>query len=233
MYLFKNLILCIKSILFIGEKGSTKKIYLIHYFFLIWLLILLAGDVQPNPSPMSQENIFLLLKLHCNTRSIWNQMDFVKDEFLDFNICFTGTHLNYTITNDFFNLSDSFDEPYRKDRTSHGGGILVHLNKDLVHSRITDLEAYCNESIWVKLVVNYDIYLIGTFYGPKTANKKVLRNFNLNIDIAFNISKIVIILGDLNDDLLNDNFHNLRETLIFKPPAGRGAEIAGCRPGEW
>ena len=96
-------------------------------------------------------------------------MDFIRNEFLDFNIiCFTETHLNYIITNDFLDLSDSFDEPYRKDRTRHEGGILVDLNKDLVHSRITDLEAHCSESIWVKIDVNSDIYLICTFYSPKT-----------------------------------------------------------------
>ena len=115
-------------------------------------------------------------------------------------------------SNDFLDLSDSFDEPYRKDRTSHGGGILVYLNKDLVHSRITDLEAYCNESIWVKIVVNSDIYLIGTFL---TVDKDLFRNFNLNIEAAFNISKNVIILGDLNEELLNDNFHNLKDTLVL------------------
>ena len=86
-------------------------------------------------------------------------------------------------------LSDSFDEPNRKDRTSHEGGIIVYLNKDHVHTRITDLEAYFNESIWVKIVANSDIYLIGTFYSPKTADKDFFRNFNLNIEAAFNLSE--------------------------------------------
>ena len=109
-------------------------------------------------------------------------MDFIRNECLDFNIiCFTETHLNYIITNDFLDLSDSFDEPYRNDRTSHGGRILVYLNKDLVHSRSTDLEAFCNESIWVKIVVNSDIYLIGTFYSPKTADKDFLETLTLTL----------------------------------------------------
>ena len=214
--MLKKLVQYTKSILFNGGKELTEKIYFILYFYVIWLLILLAGDVQLNPGPISQENAFLLSILHCNVRSIRNKLDFIRNEFLDFNIiCFTETHLNYIITNDFLDLSDSFDEPYRKDRTSHGGGILVYLNKDLVHSRITDLEAYCNESIWVKIVVNSDIYLVGTFYSPKTADKDFFRNFNLNIEAAFNISKNVIILGDLNEDLLNDNFHNLKDTLVL------------------
>ena len=93
-------------------------------------------------------------------------MDFIKDEFLDSNIIsFTETHLNFIIKNDCFNLSDSFDESYRNGRTSHGGRMLVYLNKDLVPSRIIDLEAYCNESIWLNKVVNSDKYLTGTFYA--------------------------------------------------------------------
>ena len=90
------------------------------------------------------------------------------------------------------------------------------MNKDLVHSRITDLEAYCNESIWEKkIVVNSNIYLIGIFYSPETGDKDFFRNFNLNIEAAFNISKNVIILGDLNEDLLNGNFHNLKDTVVL------------------
>ena len=180
--IYVKLVQYIKSILSNGEKELTEKIYFILYFYVIWLLILLAGDVQLNPGPISQENAFLLSILHCKVRSIRNKLDFIRNECLDFNIiCFTETHLNYIITNDFLDLSDSFDEPYRKDRTSHGGGILVYLNKDIVHSRITDLEAFCNESIWVKIVVNSDIYLTGTFYSPKAADKDFLETLTLTL----------------------------------------------------
>ena len=97
-------------------------------------------------------------------------MNFIRDNFLDFNIlCFTETHLNDVITDDFLYLSDSFDIPYRKERTNRGGGILVYLNKDLTHSRVTDLEGYCSESIWVKICLNSEVIFVGTFYSPKTA----------------------------------------------------------------
>ena len=45
---------------------------------------------------------------------IRNKFDYIKDNFLDFNIlCFTETHLDHQIsTSDLF-LSNSFDEPYR------------------------------------------------------------------------------------------------------------------------
>ena len=154
--------------------------------------------------------------MHCNIRRVRNKLNFIRDEFLDFNIlCFTETHLNNVVKDDFLCLSDSFDTPYRKDRTSHGDGILVYLNKDLVHSRVADLEVYCNEPVWVKVIINTGLYLIGTFYSPRTADVDFFTNLNLNIETAFNILKNVIILGDLNEDLLNSNFRNLRDTLIL------------------
>ena len=33
-------------------------------------------------------------------------------------------------------------------------------------------------------------------------------NLNLNIEKAYDVSKNLIIVGDLNEDLLNPNFHN-------------------------
>ena len=81
--MLKKLVQYIKSILFNGEKELTEKIYFILYFC---TLILLAGDVQLNPGPIEQENAFLLSILHCNVRSIRNKLDFIRNEFLDFNI---------------------------------------------------------------------------------------------------------------------------------------------------
>ena len=86
--MLKKLVQYIKSILSNGGKELTEKIYFILYFYVIWLLILLAGDVQLNPGPISQENAFLLSILHCKVRSIRNKLDFIRNECLDFNIMF-------------------------------------------------------------------------------------------------------------------------------------------------
>ena len=209
----KRLLLCIDSFQSIGEKNLKENS--VQFFLLVLLLILQAGDVERNPGPLSSGKSLLLSILHCNIRSVRNTLNFIRDEFLDFNIlCFTETHLNNVVKDDFLCLSDSFDTPYRKDRTSHGGGILVYL--DLVHSRVADLGVYSNESVWVKVIINTELYLIGTFYSPRTADVDFFFTIlNLSIEAAFNISKNIIILGDLNEDLLNSNFHNLRDTLIL------------------
>ena len=67
-------------------------------------------------------------------------------------------------------LSNAYDHHYRKDRSNHGGGILVYLSSDLVHKRIPELELFCPESIWISVKVNSSVYLLGTFYSPKTSD---------------------------------------------------------------
>ena len=63
-----------------------------------------------------------------------------------------------------------FINPYRKDRNMHGGGLLMYINSNLVHRRRQDLEIFCAESIWAEIKVKQDIYLIGLFYSPSTAD---------------------------------------------------------------
>ena len=171
----------------LNELQSAKvKLQLNLFNMIVWLLILQAVDVEMNPGPIVSDKSDLLSLLHCNLRSIRNKLNFIREEFLDFNvICFTETHLNESITQENLFLSDSFDEPYRKDRTNHGGGILVYLNKDLAHSRVADLEGYCNESIWVKIFVKSDVYLIRVFYSPKTVDNVFFGNLNMNLEAAF------------------------------------------------
>ena len=60
----------------------------------------------------------------------------------------------------------------------------MYLSRELVHTRVTVLETFWNESLWVKIKVNRDIYLIGLFYSPRTAdtlfdslNKKYRKGF--------------------------------------------------------
>ena len=85
------------------------------------MLMLLAYDIEQNPGPNNPRQAELSI-LHLNIRSIRNKIDYIKDNLLDFHIlCFNETHLDQQIMNDSLFLSDSFDEPYRKDGTNHDG----------------------------------------------------------------------------------------------------------------
>ena len=84
-----------------------------------------ASDVERNPGPV--QTIYDLSIFQLNIKSIRNKIDFIKDTFIDFNIlCFTETHLDTNIQTELLNLPN-YSEPYRKDRTCHGGGIMIYI----------------------------------------------------------------------------------------------------------
>ena len=65
--------------------------------------------------------------------------------------CFTETHLDASINTDDI-LIESFDIPFRKDRTNNGGGVLVYFREGLFVSRRLDLENDIDETKWIKVM---------------------------------------------------------------------------------
>jgi len=187
------------------------------FFLVLLLLILQAGDVEMNPGPVNinqHENCLSII--HCNIRSIRQKLDYIRDNFTDFDIlCFTETHLDAAVSDEFLSLTDSYDSLYRKDRTNHGGGILVYINTNLIHKRMHELETFCPESVWINISVKNEKFLIGTFYSPKTSDPTFFTNFNKNIERALELSSNVIILGDLNEDLLNPTLRKLKDVIVL------------------
>ena len=101
---------------------ALKELICSLYFKIVLILLLLeAGDIEMNPGP----NIinYSLSVLHSNIRSIRNKVDYITENFLDFDIlCFTESHLDANITTESLIMSSKYDIPYRIDRTNHGGG---------------------------------------------------------------------------------------------------------------
>ena len=144
---FILMVLCFIKRCVLSMLESLKSIINTHISLIILLLLLKAGDIEINPGP---EHEHCLSILHCNIRSIRHKLEYIKDSFVDFDIlCFTETHLDAAVSDEFLHLSDSFDVLYRKDRTNHGGGILIYVSKNLNHERMHKLEIYSHESIWI------------------------------------------------------------------------------------
>ena len=78
-------------------------------------------------------------------------------------LCFTETHLDANVSTNDVLLIQNYDRPYRKGRTNHGGGILVYIDRNLVHERVTELEHFWDEYIWFKIKQKNSIYLFGIF----------------------------------------------------------------------
>lgn len=107
---------------FLFLKSLLPFLSYLNLLMVISLLITLAGDVESNPGPSNAEHSVSLL--HHSSRSIRNKIEYIIDNFLDFDIlCFTETHLDNNILTDNLILDIKYDKPYRKDRTNHGGGI--------------------------------------------------------------------------------------------------------------
>ena len=175
---------------------SMNKVILDQYlqFSLTYLLLILSGDIELNPGPQFLGHS--LAVLHINIRSIRHKLEYIKEQFLDFDIlCFTETHLDDTVLASDIQLSQSFDI-FRKDRNCHGGGILVYLNKNLAYERVAELEVFWDECIWFKIKQKSQLYLFGIFYNPKTSDKFFFERLNQNLEKVHEMSKAVIIMGD-------------------------------------
>ena len=112
-------------------------------------------------------------------------------------------------------LFENFDSPYRKDRTNHGGGVMLYISDDLLHTRRPELEIYCDESIWVEVKARKESFLLGIFYSPRASDVNFFDGLNRNIEKAQEISLNIIIVGDLNEDLFNPNFHCLNDIMLM------------------
>ena len=162
-------------------------------------------------------SIHSLSILHLNIWSIRYKLSYVQDQLSGFDvICFSETHLDQNLSSELLSISNIYSDPYRKDRNMYGGGLLLYINSNLVHRRRPDLEIFCEESIWAEIKVKQEFFLIGLFYSPTTAGSIFFSNFNTNIEKASEISRNLILVGDLNEDLLNTNYHNLRDILLWK-----------------
>ena len=134
------------------------------------ILLLEAGDIERNPGP-GTDNVVSVL--HLNVRSIRNKIKYKQDNsrtLIFYGVFFSETHLDLNVSSDLLCISNSYSKPYRKDRNCHGGGLLMYINSNPLHRRRSDLELFCQESIWTEIKVKHDTYLTGLFYSPVTSD---------------------------------------------------------------
>ncbi len=174
-------------------------------------LILLSGDIAENPGPDGDINSLSIL--HLNIRSIRNKLQYVEDNFTDFDIlCFTETHLTDDIQT-YSLLLPGFNTPYRKDKSAHSGGILIYVSDYLLSERTTNLEVFYDECIWIKLKTNQEKYFLCTIYRPPSSTGDFWEALNRNLETAIDSTNKIIMVGDVNEDQLNVRNHKLKDIL--------------------
>ena len=80
---------------------------------------------------------------------------------------------------------------------------------------ITGLQTFWNESLWVEIKVNRDVYLIGLFYSPRTADALFFDSLNKYKEKTLDTTNNIISLGHMNKDVLNPNMHKLKDVLLI------------------
>ncbi|XP_053380636.1 uncharacterized protein LOC128548935 [Mercenaria mercenaria] len=199
--------------------------------FITWLvcLLVLAGDVHPNPGPSSTHSVSstcsststisqslsdlmsgtgCLSVLHYNVQSLFNKVDVLEAEFSSFDVLsFSETWLSSSDLSDDIRFR-GFHAPERRDRKgdSHGG-VIVYVKDSLHYIRRPDLEPTDLECIWVEVSFTHSKrVLIGTFYRPPNSNAiyTSLIEDSLSLVLDTNISDIVV-TGDFNFNLSNPN----------------------------
>ena len=191
-----------------------------------WLihLILLSRDIELNPGPNSVESLTdttlssldslsnHLSIMHLNIQSLVPELDLVEGKSIAYDILvFSESWLKPEVRNDNI-LIENFLQPDRCDRP--GGGVVVYVRDTLICRRRPDLEIRGLEAVWVEIQTKSKKVLIGGFYRPPNSNTQYFNHINESIDRAYNTHIAdVIILGDFNYNMLQDNNNKMKELI--------------------
>ena len=91
---------------------------------------------------------------------------------------------------------------YRKDRNTHGGGVMLLIHRDISHMPITELENN-SESVWVKIFTNKSSHYVASWYRQPNGSVKDFQLFRDQLDCIKSQHKgkklpSVHVLGDFN-----------------------------------
>jgi hypothetical protein len=197
------------------------------------LLLAIAGDIHPNPGPSpgscstsvtstnntDDTNDPLagiapsdLTIMHLNIQSLLPKRDLIEVELAHFDILmFSETWLDQSVTDNDISLPN-FRNPFRSDRTRHGGGVAIYVKNCIPATRRRDLEMKGVECAWVEVKIGHRPVLVGVFYRPPNIqNWDIISN---SIDSAHNTNiKTIVIGGDFNDNLLNKKLGQMMQII--------------------
>ena len=177
------------------------------------LLLRLSNDIETQPGPRDSDDNVLSI-FHLNIRSLRNKIPYLCDIAGEYDIiCVTESHLDHNVNSSDL-VIDGFDpNPFRKDRTAHGGGVIVYVSEQLCVQRQAHLEDPALELIWLKCISKHQSFLLCCVYRPPNQSDPFWENFHNSIENAVSENSHVVITGDLIVDLLTVCNHKLIDTI--------------------
>ena len=138
---------------------------------LVFLLLLICGDLELSPGLHVQKNLTDISKLrgikliHQNIRGLLNKKDILETLFTNekFIITLSEMHIAY-VNSELFQIL-GFKFVHKNQIAREGGGIAMYLSNDLKLKQQTDLETDEIECIWVEVdIFKGKSFLVGCIY---------------------------------------------------------------------
>ena len=208
----------------------------VHILFAIFicsffcLLLLLSGDIHPNPGPatscntsessspssVSHEQLSSHLSIfHLNVQSLLPKIDLIRAESELYDIAvFSESWLKPSITDDEIAIRN-FLPPFRTDRLDRpGGGVVIYARDTLLCKRRKDIEIDGLEAVWLEVTIKSKKVLVGGIYRPPSSNSDYFNLVLESVDRAFNTNiPDMIITGDFNYNMLSNGKNKITNLL--------------------
>ena len=178
--------------------------------FILFLLILLSGDVHSNPGP--SKNSFSIC--HLNAQSLYLKSDTNPCRKLDeihsvlcvdlkFDvICISETWLDGDVEDSKLDIPEY--TCHRRDRADLGGGVAIFVSDHIPCTRLSPYEPPTAELMWLELTIGVKKIIIGCCYRPPGQNAYDISTFMDELQDSTDIvlrenPESIYLLGDFND----------------------------------
>ena len=155
---------------------------------------------------MHKDNLNKLIFAHLNINSIRNKFELLSEQIkgnVDV-LMISETKIDDSFPVGQF-LIEGFCTPYRLDRNSKGGGILLYVREDIPSNLITvDINPGIKliESFYVELNLRNNKWLINCSYNPhKSLIGNHLDEVSKTLDLYSSAYDKIILLGDFNTEI--------------------------------
>ena len=199
---------------------------------LLCLLLLVFGDISPNPGPQPSPSLKRFTRkrgfkiLHPNINGISETIDSVRGILQHKNIQifgFTESHLNASVADAEISVDGHKAERLDRNNGTNGthGGVIWFIRSDVNYERRKNLELKGIETIWIEVsFTKANPILICFMYrlldSSEYPDKNFLTYFDNMIETVDYEDKQTILTGDVNCNYLVHNDHKEINEILYR-----------------
>ena len=175
------------------------------------------SDCNNTLKSLRKDNLNKLISAHLNINSIRNKFELLSEQIkgnVDV-LMISETKIDDSFPVGQF-LIEGFCTPYRLDRNSKGGGILLYVREDIPSNLIT-VDISPIESFYVELNLRNNKWLINCSYNPhKCLIGNHLDAVSKTLDLHSSTYDKIILLGDFNTEIDEQHMQSFCDNYSLK-----------------